>query len=377
MPDNDSSPPDPPASYWTASKVLLGVVMVIVAAGLVTYIQWDEIDQITQQEQGSSQWAYPPTSASTANFDTSNLQFPNERVHSGGPPKDGIPSITDPAIALVSDADFMLDDDRVVGVTVNGESRAYPIKVLNYHECYNDTLGGVPIAVTFCPLCDSVAVVDRRLNGKTYEFGISGKLYNSNVLLYDRQDNALWSQVGLIAISGPNAGQSLTHLADWEITSFANWRGTHPQSTVATLDTGFYPPQHYAGVAYASYFQTDQLMFEARPTDTRFLNKYPVIGIKVGNHAKAYPVDRIVAAPGGRVEDLVGGQRVVLEATGKPPTVRIVQTPVGSQNLHTFWFAWYAFHPDTEVFGDPPADQMNQRPGPADPMPASPVANDD
>jgi len=355
------------APYWTPGKVLLGAIIVVAAAGLVAYTQWDEIDAIAFSKD-PRQFYHEPLIVTTSVFDTSNLQLPEDRIFSGGPRKDGIPAITDPATVLVTDADFMLDDDRVVGVTLNGQSRAYPIKVLNYHECYNDTLGGVPIAVIFCPLCDSVSVVDRRLNGKTYEFGISGKLFNSNVLLYDRQDDALWSQAGLIAISGPNAGKSLRHLSGWEITTFVSWRDTHPDSSIATLDTGFYPPQRYAGTAYASYFQTDRLMFPVEPTDARFPNKFPVIGIMVGDQAKAYPVDRIASAPDGRIQDTVGGLRIVLEATGEPLSVRIVETPEGSKSLYTFWFAWYAFHPGTEVYGDPPVDQPDRRP---DPLPAS------
>ncbi len=91
-------------------------------------------------------------------------------------------------------------------------------------------------------------------------------------------------------------------------------------------------------------------MFPVEPTDTRFANKYPVVGVLVGDTAKAYPVDAIVSAPGGRVEDTVAGEAVVLEATGDPASVRIVKTPDGSQAVHTFWFAWYAFHPETKVY---------------------------
>jgi Protein of unknown function (DUF3179) len=339
-----------PRPYWTPARLLAGVVMAFAAVGAVAYVQWDEVDRLMHPPPPvPDPWSAKDGSA-VAVFDLNNLQLPQEGIRSGGPPKDGIPAITDPKTAPVADAGFMLDDDRVVGVTINGESRAYPIKVLNLHECYNDVLAGVPIAVIFCPLCDSVTVVDRRLDGKTYEFGISGLLYNSNVLLYDRQDDALWSQVALMAISGPNAGKSLTHLDGWEITTFARWRAARPDSTVATLDTGYYPPDRYGGVAYAAYFQTDRLMFPAEPTDPRFPNKFPVVGVLVDGTAKAYPVDAIVSAPGGRVQDTVGGETVVLEATGEPASVGIVQTPDGSQVVYTFWFAWYAFHPETEVY---------------------------
>lgn len=366
MTQDDSAPPTPtgtpnpapasditeaPVSYWTPPRMLAGLVMALVAMGVVAYVNWDEVDRLLNppSPRGSGQ-RFAFNNLTDATFDMTDLRLPEEGIRSGGPRKDGIPALTDPKTAPVGQAGFMLADDRVVGVTVNGESRAYPIKVLNYHECYNDVLGGVPIAVIFCPLCDSVSVVDRRLGDKVYEFGISGMLYNSNVLLYDRTDDALWSQVGLKAVSGPNAGKSLTHLGGWEITTFAGWSAAQPDSTVATIDTGYYSPERYEGVAYASYFQTDQLMFPVDPIDERFANKFPVVGVVVGETAKAYPVDQITGAPDGRIEDMIEGQRVVLESVGGSGAVRISEVPADAKALHTFWFAWYAFHPGTQVY---------------------------
>jgi len=344
------------AVYWTPKRVLAGVLMGVVALGVVAVVQWDEIERIArggEMHEGvgfaeSAPFAYPLADRALA-FDLSNLQVARDRILSGGPGKDGIPALADPKTVPVGDADFMFDDDRVVGVTVNGESRAYPIKVLNWHECYNDGLGGVPIAVVFCPLCDSVSVVDRRVGEQVLEFGISGLLYNSNVLLYDRTDDALWSQAGLTAVSGPNAGKSLTHLSGWEITTFADWREAHPDSTVATLVTGHYSPDRYNRIAYASYFETDEVMFPVDAADGRFANKYRVVGVRVDGVARAYPVDLIADAPDGRVEELFAGGRVLLEST-PGGGVRVVEVPAGAEVLHTFWFAWYAFHPQTGVF---------------------------
>lgn len=119
-----------------------------------------------------------------AQFNTYDLTIPREQILSGGPPKDGIPSLTDPKAGVVEDSQYA-DGDRMVVVTVGDMTRAYPIRILNWHEAINDELGGVPIAVIYCPLCDSVSVVDRRLSDDTLEFGISGLLHNSNVLLYE------------------------------------------------------------------------------------------------------------------------------------------------------------------------------------------------
>lgn len=337
-------------AYWTPMRVMVGAAMVALVFGVVGFVQWDEVVRITQ---GDERAAHPDFIYQSEGFgplfDMSNLQVPAERIKQGQV-KDGIPSLTGPGVAPVSDAGFMRDADRVVGVVVNGEARAYPIKVLNYHECYNDELGGVPIAVIYCPLCDSVSVVDRRLGGEVYEFGISGLLYNSNVLLFDRTDEGLWSQAGMMAISGPNAGKSLVHLSGWALTTFGRWCEGHGDSTVATLETGHYASGFYDRVAYADYFETDDLMFPAEPSDARFANKVAVVGVLADGEAKAYPVEVVVSSPGGRVEDELGGGRVVLESAGGAGGVRVVEVPAGARVLHGFWFAWYAFHPETGVY---------------------------
>jgi hypothetical protein len=253
----------------------------------------------------------------------------------------------------VAQAAFLRPDDRVVGVNIEEDARAYPIRLLNYHEAINDTLGGVPIAVIYCPLCDSVSVVDRRVTkDKTVEFGISGLLLNSNVLLYDRTDQALWSQVGLTALSGPHVGKPLVHLP-WDIMPFGQWRKAHPKGTVATFSTGH--RRDYRLNPYAGYFTTDRLMFPVVRQDNRLPPKARIVGVRLGASVRAYPLDRIAGAAGGRIEDEIGGKPLVLEAGGTA-TIRVVQMPEEAQAIHTFWFAWAAFHPRTEVFGErPPA----------------------
>jgi len=331
-----------------------GVLMLVLAMSVVVVIQWEHVARLMASDPHGGPHGFASAAPTPEpNFDLADLQVPRDKLMRGGPPKDGIPSLTDPEVVPVTDAGFMRDEDRVVGVTLNGESRAYPIKVLNWHECYNDTLGGVPVAVVFCPLCDSVTVVDRRIGDKTLEFGISGLLYNSNVLLYDRQDDALWSQAGLIAVSGPHAGQSLMHLSGWEITSFKAWALAQPASTIATMETGYYAADRYNSVAYESYFQTDAVMFPVEKTDDRFANKQRVIGVVVGDAAKAYPLDAVAATPGSRVEDTLGGRPVILEADDQGG-VKIVQLPERAKVIHTFWFAWHVFHPASAVYSPDP-----------------------
>lgn len=298
------------------------------------------------REQGSGAAA----ASAEAAFDLENLTIPRDEMHRGGPAKDGIPAITDPDVAPVSEVDFLDPDDRVIGVTIDGQSRAYPIALLNWHEAVNDRLGDTPFAVTYCPLCDSVSVFDRRVDDEVLEFGISGLLYNSNVLLYDRTHDALWSQIGFEAVSGPYAGQTLKHLP-FELMTFEQWQAEHPDSDIATFDTGH--GRAYNRNPYEQYFEQDGLMFPAKTgDDDRLGEKEPVIGIQTERLVRAYPLDRIAAAPEGRVEEAVEGGRIVLEVSPDDGQIRVVETPDDARVIHTFWFAWVAFHPETTIYGD-------------------------
>ena len=312
------------------------LAVVLVGSGTLVFF-------IGQPERaGAGAGAQTPTASDALDqFNTVDLGVSREAIVSGGPPKDAIPALTDPRTAPASRADFMNDRDRVVSVTLAGQSRAYPIKILNWHEAINDELGGVPIAVVYCPLCDSVSVMDRQLDGVTLDFGISGLLYNSNVLFFDRTDNALWSQVGMAAISGPNAGRSLRHLP-FEIVRFGAWKDQHPGSTVVDIDTGY--RRRYEKNPYADYYNDQRLRFPVDPIDERMRPNVPVIGVKIGDTARAYPVSRIQQSPGGQVRDVIGGQQLVLTRDPALGRIAITQAPDDALMVHTFWFAWAAFH---------------------------------
>ena len=327
------------SDYWTPKRI--GLAMLLIAAAVPLGV-WG----------GSELKAQFLKTARTSLelFDLENLQVPRGHLIHAGPPKDGIPALTNPRTVPIAEADFLSREDRVIGVAVNGEARAYPVTVLNYHEVINDELGGAPIAVIFCPLCDSVSVVDRRVGETVLEFGITGYLYQSNVVLYDRNDHALWSQVGLIALSGPYAGRSLRHYSTWRITPFSEWKKARPDSTVVSLQTGH--RRNYAESPYHDYLRSDRLMFPVSRVDERLANKTPVVGVRYGNAVRAYPVERILGAEGGTVRDGIGGGTLELRASDDGDTIIVVQAPRGAFVVHTFWFAWYAFHPGTEVYGE-------------------------
>jgi len=341
-----SNPRQASPYYW-----IVVLACVAVAVGWIWYVVPERPNVATRSIEQAGD-ASPQDRPLLRQFNTDRLTLPVDQIHRGGPPKDGIPSLTDPDTKPVNDARFDAGS-RVAVVTLNEQTRGYPFPILNWHEAVNDTLGDVPLAVIYCPLCDSVSVVDRRLktdDGKTkvLEFGISGLLYNSNVLLYDRQDEALWSQVGLEAVSGPHAGRSLDHLP-FRIMTSARFRDQHPDATVLTTDTGHH--RNYRRNPYTQYFATDRLMFPVKREDDRLPKKEPVLGIRVGDRAKAYPVAAIRQANDGVVEDQLGEHRIVLRAD-EHGTVAIDRAPEEAQVVHTFWFTWAAFHPQTAVFGE-------------------------
>jgi len=274
---------------WTPSRILLAGVIIAIAAGSIAMVARRTLTKNTISFTPSSLSSTKPTTkpqiqyptGGTFNFD--NLQVSRSEILHGGPPKNGIFALTNPKSVPVSEADFLEDDQRVVGVIINNQARAYPIGILNWHEAINDVLGETPILIVYCPLCDSVTVTDRRINNKTHEFGISGLLQNSNVLLFDRTDDSLWSQLGFNAISGPNAGKSLTHLDNWEITSFEMWKKQHPDSTIVSFETGFESRNNYSVSPYGNYAETDDLMFPVDTSDNRLKLKDRIIAVKYGN----------------------------------------------------------------------------------------------
>ena len=349
----DSGPRTGRRDYrWTPSRIVLATAIVMVGGGYIGTVAHREIGNIREglaRDAAYAELLRSTTEEQAADFNLDNLVIPRSELSFGGPPKDGIPALTRPEVVSIAAAVHLRDDDRLIGVSIGGESRAYPIRALMYHEAVNDEIAGTPIAVVYCPLCDSVSVVDRRLGGTVHDFGISGLLVNSNVLLFDRSDDSLWSQVGLTAISGPNAGRSLVHLP-WEIMTTAAWREAHPDSTVMSFNTGY--DRDYETNPYSSYFDSvDLVRFPVSREDDRLRRRAPVVGVKLGDAVRAYPTAVVGAAPGGLVRDSLNGQRVVIAAGPDGESVRVLEVPDGALVVHTFWFAWAAFHPETEVYG--------------------------
>ncbi len=286
-------------------------------------------------------------------FDLRDALIPIRAVERGGPPKDGIPAIDRPKFVDAAAAGLRADD-RVLGLVHNGVAKAYPVRILNWHEVVNDRFGDAPVAVTYCPLCGTGIAFDASLGGQTLNFGVSGLLYNSDVLLYDRGTESLWSQLKQQAISGRLKGTRLQALP-LEHTSWADWHARHPTTRVLSTDTGF--ARDYAHDPYAGYERVQRLMFNVEHRDDRFQPKEWVLGVTVGAARKAYPFTVLDGAARGRatyeLRDTVGGQTIVVRYDARHRTARALDTQGRAlPYVMAFWFAWVAFNPDTEVYRD-------------------------
>lgn len=281
--------------------------------------------------------------ASYNGFDVSNAALPPRSIE-----RDGIPAIDRPRFVAASRSGLN-DADRVLGLQLEGDARAYPVRILNWHEVVNDRFGSRPVAVTYCPLCGTGIAFETPPSMAGRGFGISGLLYNSDVLLYDRATESLWSQLMGEAVSGPLKGTRL-HRLPLTHTSWADWRRRHPTSQVMSVDTGF--GRDYARDPYAGYARVPQLMFDVQHRDARLPAKEWVLGVEVAGVHKAYPfgvlasrVDargELLDTVGGRAlrirHDAVHGTAEAFDANGQPWPATMA-----------YWFAWVAFHPRTDV----------------------------
>lgn len=211
-----------------------------------------------------------------------------DELKSGGPPKDGIPSIDNPAFISPKDADSWLEDSEpVISFEYHGTARAYPLQILIWHEIVNDEIEGTPVLVTFCPLCYSAIVFDRRINGDTHEFGVSGFLRHSDMIMFDRKTESMWQQFTGEAVVGDYTGTHLKVLPS-QIISYKQFKEAYPDGEVLSKNTGINRP--YGQNPYAGYDDISNTPFMMRDfEDDRIQPMQKVIGVRVDDHQKAYP----------------------------------------------------------------------------------------
>ena len=310
---------------------------------------------------------------------------PLDKIRSGGPPKDGIPSIDEPKFVLPHEAEFLSDEDLVIGLEINGEKKAYPLSILVWHEIVNDNVGGIPVAVTDCPLCFTTQVFERTIDGQEVEFGVSGKLYNSNLVMYDRLTESYWSQALGKGIVGELTGYELEKIP-FDVIQWKDWKSLHPDSLVLSTETGHLRP--YGVDPYKSYYNEPRVLFPLENNDDRLPQKELIVGLHEGDIYKAYKQNDIESS--AIINDEINGKSFLLLSQFSGNT-RVFDRTVNDQvfefkymddvlvDLQTesewsydgiaisgtlqgtelerlpidpgFWFEWAAFHPETDVYG--------------------------
>lgn len=352
-----------------------------------------------------------PTGASALR-DINNDSFPDPLVDtaqiiSGGPPPDGIPPIDDPKfLDVVTNLDVIPADEPVVALEINGDARAYPIRALVWHEIVNDTVGGVPVAVTYCPLCNSAATYERTIGGAETTFGTSGKLFASALVMYDRATESLWTHFNGTAVAGLLTGTKLeTHASP--LLAWSDFREAYPTGQILDWNrSGF--DRDYGRNPYSGYDDPENTPFLFRGAlDARAAAMQRVVGIEIGDEAAAYALDLVREADGKATSISVGGDPlVILWKTGQSsaldtrevsgatdvgsvavfsPEVNgeeldfafldgsFVDTETGSEwsitgeavsgplagtqldqvaHLDTFWFAWSTYKPGTTLIAE-------------------------
>jgi len=252
-----------------------------------------------------------------------NLKIRLEEITWGGVRVDGIPSLDNPKRIPAAEATYLRADDLVFGVSVNGDSRAYPLRIMGWHEMFNEVIGGVPLALAYCTLCGSGILFETLVppREKPLIFGSSGFLYRSNKLMFDRETDSLWNQFTGKPVSGPlrDSGIELK-IRPVVITTWKDWLDRHPDTTVLSLDTG-HRRDYGSGVVYKRYFDSPDLMFPVVvENEDQVKRKDYVFGVRTAGGAKAWPV---TAFEGGAViNDSVGLLNVVLVGDASGRTVR-------------------------------------------------------
>lgn len=273
---------------------------------------------------------------------------PLEDILGGGPRKDGIPSIDSPIFDSIAEADEYIDDEGLgIGVEFNGVERFYPFQILVWHEIVNDTVGDQATLITYCPLCGTGIVFDPIVNGEQTEFGTSGKLWNSNLVMYDRQTDTYWSQVKGEAIVGDLTGEKLTILPH-DVLTYKDWKVFHPNGEVLSNKTGHF--RDYTQSPYGNYATNTDIYFEVDNEDDRYHPKEPTYTVEIDGIVKIYAISALEMTQ-SPFTDTVGDVELELDFSDNG-TIKIKRLDTGDAVVpsYGFWFSVIAVYPDAEIY---------------------------
>ena len=311
--------------------------------------------------------------------------IPQDEVFDGGPGQDGIPSIDNPNFTTASEVDFLDDNDLILGIKIGDEIKGYPHPILDWHEIVNDRVGGSSISLTYCPLTGTGIGWNRSINGVETTFGVSGLLYNTNLMPYDRASGSIWSQQRLDCVNGENIGQE-AQLYPFIETTWRTWLRAYPESKVLNTDTGF--DRNYTFYPYGDYRTNNgNIIFPISNRDTRREAKERVLGVRVDGAFIAYTFGDSRSPE--LIDDNFNGQDLLIIRSTEMNYISAFLAPADSRSFsissaelpaiitdsegnqydllgkpmgHTgsalqladqfigYWFSWGTFYPDIEIF---------------------------
>lgn len=330
----------------------------------------------------------------TPDQSSSEWLIPRDDVFNGGPGKDGIPSIDDPSFISKEETDaraIVREDDLVIGIKVGNEIRAYPHPIMDWHEIVNDKIGDLAIAVTYCPLTGTAIGWNRTIDGAETTFGVSGLLYNTNLMPYDRRTDSNWSQMLLRAVNGSSISTEIETYPLLE-TTWKEWKVMFPDAQILSFNTGFSRP--YSNYPYGDYrTNNDLLLFPVTNDDTRIPRKERGLGVTVEDQTKFYRFGMFTSSNVVTLNDNLNGRDIIVVGSqernfllaynreivpgitldfeplnNEGATVMIdnngdrwnifgeaLEGPYTGQRLQAtnsyigMWFAWATFHPQIEI----------------------------
>lgn len=363
----------------------------------------DPEGQATEPEPASQNETPPRGAESEFSTDFSIHSVPYDEILSGGPPKDGIPSIDSPKFVSINEADEWIDDvEPIIQVERNGRVKGYPLQILTWHEIVNDRVGDTPVVVTFCPLCNTAIAFDRRVGGQVLDFGTTGRLRFSNLIMYDRQTETWWQQATGEAIVGELTGTQLKFIPAPMI-SWAEFKAANPGAAILSRETGHL--RSYGQNPYPGYDDIDRppFLYDGPSTPGTLPAVARILAVEIGSETVAYPYDVLseekvandrvaekdivifwtpgtasalddrIISEGEDVGSAVAYSRVVDESslTFRPEGQNFVDNETGSTwniqglalsgplagerleavvGVNHFWFSWAAFKPETRIY---------------------------
>lgn len=325
--------------------VLTAVLVVAIAAVIVIPKLKGRVSPVEEVTQKATKVL---TGGVGFNFDEDTPGYENlGKLMDGCPFKDCIPSIDNPKFESRDSADEWVNETDVIFILEHkGTIRGYPQRILNWHEIVNDEVEQDAWVITFCPLCGSALAFDRNVNGQVLEFGVSGKLHNNDLVMYDRQTESLWQQITGEAIVGEHFGKRLKQIPLSGM-RWSQFRDEFPKAEVLSRDTGF--SRNYDQYPYGNYENDPSTLFSVEGgVDTTIHPKAVVYGVEIDRKYKAYPENKL--KDGGVIRDTLGG--VLIEISYKKGNVSVIRKDNGEEILATrlFWFAWKAFRPESELY---------------------------